>query len=80
MNKNKVKYSNQKMGRVRVVDDFLPRPEQLALRDESVKVTLNLSRNSVEFFKKLAEEHHTGYQILIRNLVNIYANEFKPCK
>jgi len=28
------------MGKVEVVSDFLPSPEQLALKDETVKVTL----------------------------------------
>ena len=31
--------------------DFLPLPEQLAVRDDTVKVTLALSRRSVEFFE-----------------------------
>jgi len=40
------------MGKIKVVSDFLPSPEELALRDETVKVTIALSKASVEFFKK----------------------------
>ena len=61
------------MGRVKVVPDFLPSPEQLALKDETVKVTIALSKSSVEFFKKEARRHHTQYQKMIRRLLDEYA-------
>ena len=51
--KKKIKYSNEKIGRVEVVKDFLPKPEDLIFKEDTVKVTLNLSKSSVEFFKKL---------------------------
>jgi hypothetical protein len=41
------------IGRVRVVEDFLPAPEALVPREENVKVTL--SRRSVDFFKRAAK-------------------------
>jgi hypothetical protein len=37
--------------------DFLPSPEELALKDETVKVTISLSKTSIDFFKK--EEKNT---------------------
>jgi len=58
---------------VEVVDDFLPSPEQLAFKDDTVKVTLMLSRNSVDFFKKEARKYHTKYQKMIRNLLDQYS-------
>lgn len=36
---------------MRVISDFLPSPEELALKDETVKVTIALSKTSVDFFK-----------------------------
>jgi hypothetical protein len=39
------------MGKVKVVPDFLPSPEELVLKDETVKVTIALSKTSVEFLK-----------------------------
>ena len=39
------------IGRLRVIVDFLPSPDALVARKNNVKVTLGLSRRSVEFFK-----------------------------
>ena len=61
------------MGDVKVVKDFLPPPSELAFREETVKVTLQLSRASVDYFKKEAEIHHTPYQRMIRRLLDEYA-------
>ncbi len=38
--------------RAEVVRDFLPPPDQLVLTEEGVKITISLSRRSVEFFKE----------------------------
>ncbi len=56
-----------------VVPDFLPRPEDLVFRDEGVKVTISLSKRSVEFFKNEARKHNTQYQRMIRRLLDAYA-------
>lgn len=61
------------MGNVRVVSDFLPSPEELALKDETIKVTIVLSKASVDFFKKEAQKHNTQYQKMIRRLLDEYA-------
>ena len=60
------------MDDVQVVQDFLPSPDELAFREETVKVTLQLSRASVEYFKKEAQIHHTPYQRMIRRLLDEY--------
>ena len=69
--KKKIKYSDGPIGNVRVIKDFLPSPEELALKDETVKVTISLSKTSVDFFKKEAKNHHTQYQKMIRRLLVI---------
>lgn len=71
--KQRIKYTDENMGNVRVVDDFLPNPEQLALKDEKVKVTISLSKSSLRFFKSRADKYHTAYQRMIRNLLDAYA-------
>ena len=43
----KIKYTNEPLGKLKVVPDFLPKPEDLVLNEEGVKVTLALSRRSV---------------------------------
>lgn len=71
--KKAIKYTNEPMGKVRVVKDFLPSPDQLAFKEEKVKVTISLSRNSLDFFKDQAQRHQTAYQKMIRNLLDAYA-------
>ncbi len=71
--KKKIKYSNEPMGKVRVVTDFLPSPEELALKDETIKVTIALSKASVDFFKSEAQKYNTPYQKMIRRLLDEYA-------
>jgi hypothetical protein len=55
------------------VTDTLPPPDQLVMPDDGVKVTLTLSRQSVEFFKQVARKNHVPYQRMIRSLVDEYA-------
>jgi len=62
-----------------VVKDFLPPPEELAFQEEGVKVTMTLSKKSVEFFKYEATKHHTQYQRMIRQLIDNYVDAYdKP--
>lgn len=68
------KYTRGEIGKVRVIEDFLPPPNELVLRDDNVKVTLSLSRRSVEFFKREADKARVPYQRMIRALVDAYAN------
>jgi predicted DNA binding CopG/RHH family protein len=61
------------MGKLNVVDDFLPPPGQV-FKEDNIKVTLALKKLSVEFFKKEAKKHHTSYQKMIRQLVDWYTS------
>ena len=70
--KNRIKYTDEPMGKVRIVDDFLPPPEQLAFREDNVKITISLSKNSLDFFKEKAAFYKTPYQKMIRNLLDAY--------
>jgi predicted DNA binding CopG/RHH family protein len=70
--KEKIKHSDEPIGKVKVVSDFLPSPEELALKDETVKVTIALSKTSVDFFKKEAKKYNTQYQKMIRRLLDEY--------
>lgn len=72
----KIKYTDEPMGDPKVVADFLPSPDQLAFREEGVKVTIALSRKSVEFFKSEAAKHHTQYQRMIRRLIDAYVESY----
>ena len=69
----KIRYTDEPLGDLAVVPDFLPRPEDLVFRDEGVKVTIALSKRSVDFFKSEAQKHNTQYQRMIRRLLDAYA-------
>ncbi len=69
----KTKYTDEPLGKPRVVPDFLPTPEDLVHREDTVKVTIALSKSSVAFFKREAEKHNTQYQKMIRRLLDAYS-------
>lgn len=74
--KKKIKYSNEDIGKVEIVKDFLPKPEDLVFKEDTVKVTLNLSKSSIEFFKDIAKKHGSQYQKVIRNLLDNYTSHY----
>ena len=78
--KKKITYTDEPLGDIEVIPDFLPPPAELAFREEGVKVTLALSKKSVEFFKSEASKHQTQYQRMIRRLLDAYveAQEAHP--
>ncbi len=57
------------------VKDFLPPPSELVKREETVKVTLELTRESVDFFKELARQEKIPYQRMLRGLIDAYAKQ-----
>ena len=68
----KIKYTDEPLGKVEVIRDVLPSPEELAFKEDTVKITIALSKSSVEFFKQEAEKHDTKYQQMIRRLLDEY--------
>ena len=75
--KNAIKYTDEPLGDLRVMPDFLPSPDELAFKEEKVKVTISLSRASLDFFKQEADRYNTAYQKMIRNLLDAYARRHK---
>lgn len=74
--RKRIHYTDEPLGELQIIRDLLPGPEQLAFRDELVKVTLTLNRRSVEFFKEEAAKAGTQYQRMIRRLVDAYAQKY----
>ncbi len=74
--KSKTKYTNEPL-EMELVEDFLPSPDQLALKQDTVKVTIGLSKPTVDFFKAQARQNHTQYQKMIRRLLDLYAARFR---
>lgn len=60
----------------RFTPDFLPSPDQLVLKEETVRVTLNLNKKSVDFFKSNARKNGVPYQSMIRKVLEIYTERY----
>jgi hypothetical protein len=78
MSQKGMKYAEGPMKDVRRVRDDLPPPDQLVFRQDTVKVTLALSKSSVEFFKDVARRRKGKYQQMIRQLIDTYVEQHKP--
>ncbi len=76
MRNNKVQL-DMPIGKLTKVEDFLPSPDKLVMPDNSVKITLRVSKPSMEFFKQQAKKHHTKYQKMIRSLLDKYSKKYR---
>jgi len=75
--KKRTRYTDEPMGKLERVGDFLPPPERLVMRDDNIKVTISLSKASVDFFKRYGRKNNIAYQRLIRRLLDLYAQRFR---
>ena len=67
-----IQYSDESIGEIKLISDFLPSPEELTLKNQNTKVTISLSSESVAYFKDTAKKHHMQYQKIIRQLLDEY--------
>jgi hypothetical protein len=74
--KHKRKLSREPIGRVKIIEDFLPPPEKLLVKPKPVKITITLNQDSIDFFKEIAHKEHVSYQQLIRALLDQYASHY----
>ena len=74
----RIKYTRGPAGAVKIVEDFLPPPGELVVREDVEKVTIALSKRSVDFFKEEVRCHGTQYQRMIRALLDRYAQINAP--
>ena len=76
MKKRKTKYTDERIGKIKIVEDFLPKPQDLVLKEETTKITISLTKSSIDFFKNEAEKFQTNYQTMIRVLLDKYASHY----
>ena len=74
--KQKIRYTDEPMNLGKTVKDFLPSPDKLASKEATVRITINLNKDSVEFFKEEAKKSGVPYQKLIRKIVDLYAEHY----
>ncbi len=76
--KEKTRYTDEPMQVGRILSNFLPPPDRLVFKEDSVKVTISLSSKSVRFFKAEADKRGVQYQRMIRRLLDAYVEAFEP--
>jgi len=74
--RQKIVYTDEPIGRIKIIKDFLPPPDQLILKDDGVKITISLSKRSVDFFKAYARQSKIPYQRMIRRVLDEYAGHY----
>lgn len=64
------------VGKVTLVDDFLPPPEVLFASDDRVKITIEIEGSTLDFFKHQAQKSGSKYQRLMRQVLKQYAKKY----
>ena len=62
------------------IEDFLPSPELLVKKEDNVKITISLSKSSVDFFKEKAKKAGIPYQVMIKNVIDRYSSHYQKTK
>jgi len=84
--KKKTVYSNapEKISRAimasDIIEDFLPAPGNLIKKEDTVKVTIQLSKKSINFFKEKAHELGVPYQTMIKTVLDKYTSHYSRNK
>ena len=76
MKKQKAKYTDNRIGKIKIVDDFLPIPKDLVLKEETKKIIISSTKSNIEFFKYEAEKYNTNYQTRSRRIFQNAAFRF----
>jgi len=63
-----------------VIEDFLPSPEKLIRKEDTVKITILLSKKSVHFFKEKARKIGVPYQTMIKTVLDRYTSHYQDNK
>jgi predicted DNA binding CopG/RHH family protein len=72
---NKISDPAKPIGQVTIVKDFLPPPEQLVPKNTTVRVTMEFSQETIEYFKREAKQNNLSYKSMIRDLLDVYVKQ-----
>jgi predicted DNA binding CopG/RHH family protein len=70
-------YTDEPIGKLQVISDFLPPPEELFPKKEGIKVTLIVDRESVNFFRQKAHQTGMKYQRMMREVLRDYSHHYQ---
>ncbi len=73
----KTKYTDEPIELGERVKDFLPPPSKLVKRSQMVKVTLELTADSLKFFKRQAKLNRVPYQRMLQGLIDAYVERYE---
>lgn len=59
-------------GKLTIIEDFLPSPAQLVRREDTVRVTSQFTKSSIDFLKEEAKKAKVPYQRMLRSLIDLY--------
>ncbi len=59
-----------------LINDFLPPPDKLITKEDNSKVTILLSKKSINFFKDQSKKSGVPYQSMIKKVLDLYADKF----
>ena len=74
--KKKIRYTNEPIKMGSRVQDFLPSPAEIALKEKTRRVTINLNEESLLVFKREAKRLGVPYQKLLRTVVDLYSQHY----
>lgn len=74
MKKNK-NLDDAPKGRLMLVKDFLPPPALLFKKVDTVRVTSEFTKSSIDFLKKEAKKAKVPYQRMLRSLIDLYVEK-----
>jgi uncharacterized protein (DUF4415 family) len=78
---NKVKYTKapadvaHALKEATPLEDFLPSPDKLVLKQKKEKITIALDKRNVDLFKYYAKKHNAKYQTMINDVIGAYADK-----
>jgi predicted DNA binding CopG/RHH family protein len=80
--KKKIKYTDapasisSSIKSSKVVEDFLPPPSKLVLKEDSSRITIVLSKKSISFFKEESKRSGVPYQTMIKRVLDLYTEHY----
>ncbi|HAC64094.1 MAG TPA: hypothetical protein DCF68_11285 [Cyanothece sp. UBA12306] len=72
---NNINYTDEPMELGKIVEDFLPPPEELICKKTIIKITLELNEEKISFLKEKAAQKHISCQEIIESLIDQYISD-----
>lgn len=74
-NSNDSALTDAPKGKLTLIEDFLPPPSLLVRKMDTIRVTSEFTKSSIDFLKKEAKKAKVPYQRMLRSLVDLYVDK-----